>query len=529
MQLTMMRSLVLLVLGVVLTACGGGSGGDSSTPPVQPAVPSLTSIDITPNTTALPAGASLAFTAMGNYDDGSSENVTSKVTWSSTDTTVATIDPVSGEITAGATPGMSTIIHAESGTVVGEAILTVTDAVLLRITVDPNNVSTPEGFKRPYTATGHYSNGNALPLTDATWVSSVPTVATVDVTGVVTGVGTGVSTITASKDSLSGSADLTVTNATLLDISITPGSSVIPKGTKQRFKAIGTFSNGDVYSLNFAVSWVSADTTIVAINPLILNPPGVFKGVGVGTTRIRAELGTLRSNPADITITNATLQSISVTPENSTYVAGSKPHFQAMGQYSDNTVVDITDSVSWTSDDTNVATVLTNSLGIPTMSGVAARTSVVVDPGLATCKATGTTTIRAKKDGVEGNTTLHVTNPSLQSIAITTSSASVIDGQTLQLTATGTYTDGSTADITDSAVWGVDNISIASVYKGKVTGLSVGTVTVTASVGSGGTAYDTVILEVTSSSLPGPTPGPAPGPTPGPTPVDPPEITWVIP
>jgi len=57
------------------------------------AQPALVSIEVTPADSQIPAlGQTQQFTATGTYDDGSSADITESVTWSSTDTSVATID-----------------------------------------------------------------------------------------------------------------------------------------------------------------------------------------------------------------------------------------------------------------------------------------------------------------------------------------------------------------------------------------------------------------------------------------------------
>jgi hypothetical protein len=75
-------------------------------------------------------------------------------------------------------------------------------------------------------------------------------------------------------------------------------------------------------------------------------------------------------------------------------------------------------------------------------------------------------------------------NPTLQSISISPTGPAVTTGSSVQLTATGTYSDKSTKDLTSSATWSVDHSSIATVSAGKVTGSAVGIANVTAASGS---------------------------------------------
>jgi uncharacterized protein YjdB len=54
--------------------------------------PVLTSIAITPTTINLSAGGTATFTATGTYTDATTGDVTGAVNWTSSNTTVATID-----------------------------------------------------------------------------------------------------------------------------------------------------------------------------------------------------------------------------------------------------------------------------------------------------------------------------------------------------------------------------------------------------------------------------------------------------
>jgi len=86
------------------------------------AAPSLDSIIVTPANPSIPAGASQRFTATGNYSDGTSQDITSQVAWSSLNSSIATIS--SAGIASGLSAGNATIT-ASLGTISGTASLTV--------------------------------------------------------------------------------------------------------------------------------------------------------------------------------------------------------------------------------------------------------------------------------------------------------------------------------------------------------------------------------------------------------------------
>ncbi len=72
--------------------------------------PTLNSIAVTPVNPSIPTGATQQFTATGNYSDGSTQNLTSQVTWTSSSTSVATIN--SAGLASGVAPGTTTITAA---------------------------------------------------------------------------------------------------------------------------------------------------------------------------------------------------------------------------------------------------------------------------------------------------------------------------------------------------------------------------------------------------------------------------------
>jgi hypothetical protein len=83
----------------------------------------LMSIMVTPNVGTVMAGQSLQFTATGNFDDGSTFDVTWYVTWNASDLTVADVSNAWGSQgrATGFSTGMSDIIASQvttSGTLV---------------------------------------------------------------------------------------------------------------------------------------------------------------------------------------------------------------------------------------------------------------------------------------------------------------------------------------------------------------------------------------------------------------------------
>ena len=174
-----------------------------------------------------------------------------------------------------------------------------------------------------------------------------------------------------------------------------------------------------------------------------------------------------------------TLTSISVTAASASVAAGRTDQFTATAHYSDSSTADVTGTATWASSNTSKATISST--------------------GLATGVAVGTANITASLGGVTSNSvTLNVTPAVIASITITAASASVAKGRTDQFTATATYSDGTTANVThgDGSTWVSDTPAVATISSaGLATGAAVGTAHITASFG--GVTSNSITLTIT--------------------------------
>jgi 6-phosphogluconolactonase (cycloisomerase 2 family) len=184
------------------------------------------------------------------------------------------------------------------------------------------------------------------------------------------------------------------------------------------------------------------------------------------------------STKLTVTSPSVVLLSIAVTPANRSIGIGATQQFTATGTFSDNTTKDITSSVTWASLTTATATISTG--------------------GLATALAGGTSTIQATSGTVVGSTKLTVIT--LVSIAVTPANPSVGIGATQQFTATGTFSDNSTKDITSSVTWASLTTATATISTGGLaSAVHQGTSTITATLGTA--TPGSTLLTVTGPTL----------------------------
>ena len=431
----------------------------------------VTAIAIAPPNPTIGAHRTIRFQALGSFTDLVERDVTTKVTWTSDDITAATIsnaDGIKGLATGGAS-GVTTI-HAAIGPsdppIEATTTLTVTPAVLQTVTIASASPSVPAGLTVQLTATGHFDDNTQVDLTgEVTWASLDPAIAQVAANGVVTGLVAGSATITATA-AVAGvpPASFTiVVDAPLLEaIAVAPETSTVPAGTIVAFTATGTFSDGSHPDITRQVVWAPADDPIVAVAS-----DGTATTKQAGTVTVTATLDG-QTGSATLIVDEAAVVRIDVLPADPTVLVHSVVAFHAQATLTDGSKRDLTAAAIWGSSDTTVATI------------VAARD----DAGLATTLAAGVTTITATIGEQQVSSVLTVTPAVLQSIAIDPPTSSVAAGLTSQLRATGSYNDGTTADLSGQVTWGVADPTVATVSPlGLATGVAIGTTQITAAFG----------------------------------------------
>ncbi|MBI5364734.1 MAG: Ig-like domain-containing protein, partial [Planctomycetes bacterium] len=465
--------------------------GASDSAAIEVTAATLDSIDVTPSHPAAALGTLQAFTATGTYTDGTTQELTTAATWSTSSSAIATVSNAGGSHGLATTVAVGTAtITAALGGVSGSTTFTVSAADLVEIAVSPDVASIAKGTTLAFSALALFTDGTRQILTDqVTWSSSDDGVAAVSNAaasrGLVTGVEVGSVTLTASFAGASDSAAIEVTAATLDSIDVTPFAASIARGTELQFWAQGNYSDGSTQDLTSEVTWSSSNSNVATISNAA-GSRGLATGADMGTATITAALAGV-SESVELEVTAAVLDSIQVTPENPSVPAGASHAFRALGLFSDGGTQDITELVTWSSSDPTVATV----------------SNAAESKGLVQCVRNGTTQVGATLSGKSTTTTLTVTAKALASIDVSPAPASVPAGFSLTLRAVGAYTDGSTRDLTAEVVWTSSNPCVARVSnsaatRGRATGRVPGTATITATLAerSGST-----LLTVTNETL----------------------------
>jgi hypothetical protein len=444
---------LVAALTLSMAACSGSTTTKSTA--------TLVSISVTPYSPAnLAVGSTQRFVATGIYSDGTTPTITSQVTWTSSNSSIAGI---ATGLATGVAVGSTSITASESGITSPSVTLTVITSAsgLSSIAVTPAfPADLGVGASLPLVALGTYADGTTADITSkVTWVSSNTAVAAVFANGAVSGEGSGTANITAALSGVT-SPGLKLTVKAVSSILVTPAASPrnLDVGATQQFTAIATYSDGASADISSQVTWLSSNTQVATIYA-----NGLATGIAAGSAGITATLSGVTSQATALAV--QPLSSIAISPASpNNLVVGAAQHFTAIGTFADGSLMDITSQVTWSSATANIATITAG--------------------GAATGVKTGTDKITATMAGITSQpVTLNVISLSAISVA-PSSPANMGVGSTQHFTATGSYSDGSTADFTSQVVWSSSNSTVVTIASGGIaTAVGGGTTNIIATFG----------------------------------------------
>jgi trimeric autotransporter adhesin len=421
-----------------ITIAGTSAGTTHSTTvqlTVTAVVPVLTSIVVTPANESLIAGDDDQYLAVGQYSNNTTQNLTTQVTWASSNQKVAEF-LLGGLLKTNASG--TTTISATLNSVTGSTLLTVTPAPVCRrsgpkLVIDPASSPTgPAGRLESYnvsiTNEDTQDCGGSTFLLSATAPAALPngwTTVLVKNTFTLNPGETGTTTlqVTSPNNAPGGSYDVTVqgvnwpvftftTNALatyVINTVVAPDFSIsaAPQSLSLQQAVSGTVTvttmlanglNSDValsvsglpegVSAGFVPDSIGAPgsgTSTLTLSASSTATPGTVNITITGTAGV-----TTHSTTVGLTVTSVppTLNAIAVTPAEPLVSIGTPQQFAAIGIYSNSSIQNLTNQVTWDSSDYNVATIDAT--------------------GLASTLAEGTARISATLGGVGGGTLLTV-------------------------------------------------------------------------------------------------------------------------
>ncbi|MBZ5623582.1 MAG: Ig-like domain-containing protein [Acidobacteriia bacterium] len=496
----------------ILCGCGGKNGliGEGSTGVI------LTSITLSPTNptvafTTSPA-ATQQFTVMGTYSVGNPKDITSQVTWDSLDKTVVTVDSNGKATAVNSGRAVVTAVIQDPTTLKFFEARTIVSVVpqLTAIGISPSSAQIAKGTTQQFTATGNYNDHTTADVTSqVAWNSSQPaaTVSTSAGTqGLAKGIAHGTASITATLGTVSSApASLTVSDANLASLAVSPANPTVPLASSQQLIATGTFDDGTKQDLRRDVIWttVNAHSRVARVSAT-----GMVTGLGLGSETITATAPSSGiSSSAGIAVDDSSVAGVSVIPVGMVMFPGAlfpvpvmangtKKQMRAVATFKDGSTLDITgiQGIAWSSTDTSVA-------------------SVVPGTGLMTTTGPGATTVTAALGSQQGSTSLNVLSATLQSLVVGPNNAQVAQGGIQNVVAVATFLapDNLTffqQDVTNAATWSTDANATVNYVNGLqelATGVASGTANLSANfaVPGGSALAGSATLNVSNGQLDG--------------------------
>jgi trimeric autotransporter adhesin len=267
-----------LSLSLVFAGCG------------EPLTPTL---EVTPSALALVSGQSVQLTVTRRFSGGAVEDVTNKVSYTTSNKLVATVDPARGLVVAREDDGAVLIrVTDPSSDAVGVATVTVTLPRIQSIELSPAPaIAMKVRESRHFTAVATYTNGTTRDVTsNVLWSSTNEAAAVVgngpNDKGLVLAVSPGDTTVLATDNEtrVQGRSIVFVQgNAPQLKaIVVTPNPGIVSIGQSLQMGALGVFSDGSARDLTNDVKWSSTRTDLATVQN------GLVAGVAAGSLTITA-------------------------------------------------------------------------------------------------------------------------------------------------------------------------------------------------------------------------------------------------
>ncbi|OHY96852.1 hypothetical protein BJD16_00935 [Aeromonas sobria] len=436
------------------------------------------------------ADAGMYFKNTVYYKDGTNKDVSSPSTWTSSNSSVASVT-TSGYVNPGAV-GTTTITakYSENGTTYTATSAVTVKKALTSLSVSPTTASLSVNGTEQMVVTAHYSDSTSKVVTTAgaTYASSNTGVATVSTTGLVTAKATGSSSVTAtySEAGVTKSASMAVTvSKSLTSVTVSPPTaSLSVNGTEQMVVTAHYSDSSSQIVTTTGATYVSANTAVATVSTT-----GLVTAKATGSSSVTAtysEAGVTKSASMAVTVSKS-LTSVTVSPTTASLSVNGTEQMVVTAHYSDSSSPIVTTTgATYVSANTAVATVTAT--------------------GLVTAKATGSSSVTAtySEAGVTKSASMAVTvSKSLTSVTVSPTTASLSVNGTEQMVVTAHYSDSSSQIVTTTGATYVSaNTAVATVTAtGLVTAKTIGSTSVTATYSEAGVTKSASMSVTVSKAL----------------------------
>lgn len=344
-------------------------------------------------------------------------------------------------------------------------------------------ISFPVGSFANLIAIAYYSNGTVQDVSSETsWSSSDDS--KVSITGsVAAGVSAGAVTLTASYDGESKSLSLIPFSATIISIEANKSSISLPIDGETHISVQAIYDNGQSLDITDEANYIINDTDIAGID--ITTTIGKISPNSAGSTTLDISYNG-ESLTIPVEVSSETISSIQITPVVGSKAKGGYQNFYATASLSDGSTLDVSSSIAWSSSDESKVTISSS--------------------GQASLLSPGNVTISGVYESVSSSVNFEVLDKTVESIALSLSSNSLSEGVSGSVSVIATYSDSTTEEVTDEAVYSSSDISVASISNhsesiGKVTSFSQGTTTFSVSYNGNTDSQEFTVTGATLTSI----------------------------
>jgi uncharacterized protein YjdB len=372
----------------VVSAVSEGVSGQATMAVLPPPPTPVATVTVAVTPSALVVGQTA--TATATLADSTGNLLSGRVvTWSSSNTTVATVD-AAGSVSAKAAG--SAMIQATSESKTSASSLSVSAPApipVASVSVSPPTASLLVGATVQLSTTTRDGNNNVLTGRVISWSSANTGIARVSTSGLVTAVAAGSVSVTASSEGQVGSSVITVTAPApvpVASVTVAPTSSSLLVGATVQLSATTRDASNNVLT-GRVVTWSSSNSSIASVNS-----SGLVTAVAAGSATITGTSET-KTGTSAITVTApapAPVATVSVSPPSSSLLVGATVQLSATTRDAGNNVL-TGRVITWSSANTSIASV--NSTGV------------------VTAVALGAIQVTATSEGKTGSSSITVTIP----------------------------------------------------------------------------------------------------------------------
>jgi hypothetical protein len=332
----------------------------------------------------------------------------------------------------------------------GTTPLQVFNSTITGVEASPARVVVPVGAGVKLTGVFKYDDGWSVGILNPSWSSLDSSIARVDPNGVVTGISAGTTSIRITRADGKGTVYTASVEAQVTAASISSLELDVPErmavGSAAFVTATGVFTDGSRLVLSpSSVNFSSSDLTLATLMP-DNEDRLLMRVLAPGNVTISARFRTAHTEKP-VVLTSATLTGLSLSIPQTALPHGGTSPVSVEATFSDGTKLDVTHAVTYESTAPDVAYVARgmhrNSRGFHLIA-----------------QSAGKATIRARLENVTASVPVSVSGATLSSIALALDDGPPSHVLTItgrgphKIRAVGTFSDGSTADVTPMCTFG---------------------------------------------------------------------------